>query len=117
MAGIIHLGNMTFTNVGGAQLDPRNPELGRVAELLHVEPTLVVEVLTRRSIILRGEDIRTRLSVQQAEEYRDSLAMALYSRCFSWLLGHVNNQIHGPRDFHSIGILDIFGFENLKGRY
>ncbi|XP_032818938.2 unconventional myosin-VIIa-like isoform X1 [Petromyzon marinus] len=114
MAGIIHLGNMTFTNVGGAQLDPRNPELGRVAELLHVEPTLVVEVLTRRSIILRGEDIRTRLSVQQAEEYRDSLAMALYSRCFSWLLGHVNNQIHGPRDFHSIGILDIFGFENLK---
>ncbi|XP_061411244.1 unconventional myosin-X-like [Lethenteron reissneri] len=114
MAGIIHLGNMTFTNVGGAQLDLRNPELGRVAELLHVEPTLVVEVLTRRSIILRGEDIRTRLSVQQAEEYRDSLAMALYSRCFSWLLGHVNNQIHGPRDFHSIGILDIFGFENLK---
>ncbi|KAF0046481.1 hypothetical protein F2P81_000114 [Scophthalmus maximus] len=42
------------------------------------------------------------------------MAMALYSRCFNWIIGKLNNRIRGREDFKSISILDIFGFENFE---
>lgn len=50
----------------------------------------------------------------QAEDSRDSLAMALYARCFEWVIKKINSRIKGKDDFKSIGILDIFGFENFE---
>lgn len=52
--------------------------------------------------------------VPQAEDSRDSLAMALYARCFEWVIKKINSRIKGKDDFKSIGILDIFGFENFE---
>jgi len=40
--------------------------------------------------------------------------MALYSQLFRWVISKVNHRIKGPDDFHFIGILDIFGFENFE---
>lgn len=53
-------------------------------------------------------------SLLQAEDSRDSLAMALYARCFEWVIKKINSRIKGKDDFKSIGILDIFGFENFE---
>lgn len=50
----------------------------------------------------------------QAIDSRDSVAMALYSQCFSWVIKKINSRIKGKDDFKSIGILDIFGFENFE---
>uniref|UniRef100_A0A7N6BXR9 Myosin X n=1 Tax=Anabas testudineus TaxID=64144 RepID=A0A7N6BXR9_ANATE len=44
----------------------------------------------------------------------DSMAMALYSQCFNWIIRKLNNRIRGKEDFKSISILDIFGFENFE---
>lgn len=52
----------------------------------------------------------------QAADSRDSLAMALYSQCFSWLISKINTKIKGKENFKSVGILDIFGFENFQVR-
>lgn len=52
--------------------------------------------------------------VCQAVDSRDSMAMALYSQCFTWIIRKLNNRINGSEDFRSIGILDIFGFENFE---
>lgn len=52
----------------------------------------------------------------QAIDSRDSLAMALYARCFEWIIKKINSRIKGKEDFKSIGILDIFGFENFEVR-
>jgi len=52
----------------------------------------------------------------QAVDSRDSLAMALYARCFEWVIKKINSRIKGKDDFKSIGILDIFGFENFEVR-
>lgn len=54
------------------------------------------------------------LSPPQAIDSRDSLAMALYARCFEWVIRKINSRIKGKDDFKSIGILDIFGFENFE---
>lgn len=50
----------------------------------------------------------------QAVDSRDSMAMALYSQCFNWIIRKLNNRIRGREDFKSISILDIFGFENFE---
>lgn len=50
----------------------------------------------------------------QAIDSRDSMAMALYSQCFAWVIKKINSRIRSKEDFKSIGILDIFGFENFE---
>ncbi|KAJ8004413.1 hypothetical protein DPEC_G00135460 [Dallia pectoralis] len=40
--------------------------------------------------------------------------MALYSQSFSWIITRINQKIRGKENFKSIGILDIFGFENFE---
>uniref|UniRef100_A0A452V929 Unconventional myosin-X n=1 Tax=Ursus maritimus TaxID=29073 RepID=A0A452V929_URSMA len=113
LAGVLHLGNIEFITAGGAQVSFKTA-LGRSAELLGLDPAQLTDALTQRSMFLRGEEILTPLTVQQAEDSRDSLAMALYARCFEWVIKKINSRIKGKDDFKSIGILDIFGFENFE---
>ncbi|XP_003466776.4 unconventional myosin-X isoform X3 [Cavia porcellus] len=113
LAGVLHLGNVEFITAGGAQVSFKTA-LGRSAELLGLDPMQLTDALTQRSMFLRGEEILTPLSVQQAVDSRDSLAMALYARCFEWVIKKINSRIKGRDDFKSIGILDIFGFENFE---
>ena len=50
----------------------------------------------------------------QAADSRDSLAMKLYAQCFKWIIQKINNRIKGFGTYCSIGVLDIFGFENFE---
>lgn len=59
-------------------------------------------------------DVLCVLSLMQAIDSRDSMAMALYSQCFTWVIKKINSRIRSKEDFKSIGILDIFGFENFE---
>ncbi|XP_070988530.1 unconventional myosin-X [Oncorhynchus clarkii lewisi] len=113
LAGILHAGNIEFMTAGGAQVSSKTA-LGRTADLLGLNSEHLAEVLTHKSLILRGEEICTPLTVEQAVDSRDSMAMALYSQCFTWIIRKLNNRIRGKEDFKSIGILDIFGFENFE---
>ncbi|XP_069586692.1 unconventional myosin-X [Ranitomeya imitator] len=113
LAGILHLGNIDFMTAGGAQISTKTA-LGRTADLLGLDSEQLTEALTHRSMILRGEEISTPLSIQQAIDSRDSVAMALYSQCFTWVIRKINSRVKGKNDFKSIGILDIFGFENFE---
>ncbi|XP_039610827.1 unconventional myosin-X isoform X2 [Polypterus senegalus] len=113
LAGILHLGNIDFVTAGGAQISSKSA-LGKASELLGLDSAQLAEVLTHRSMILRGEEISTPLSVAQAVDSRDSMAMALYAQCFTWIIQMLNRKIKGKDDFRSIGILDIFGFENFE---
>ncbi|XP_030063162.1 unconventional myosin-X [Microcaecilia unicolor] len=113
LAGILQLGNIEFATAGGAQVSSKTA-LGRSSELLGLDSTQLTEVLTHKSMILRGEEISTPLNIEQAVDSRDSVAMALYSQCFAWIIKKINCRIKGKEDFKSIGILDIFGFENFE---
>ncbi|XP_077413227.1 unconventional myosin-X [Vanacampus margaritifer] len=113
LAGILHAGNIDFMTAGGAQITSKSA-LSRTAELLGLNSDQLAEVLTHRSMILRGEEISTPLTIEQAVDSRDSMAMALYSQCFNWIIRRLNDRIRGKDDFKSISILDIFGFENFQ---
>ncbi|XP_037643194.1 unconventional myosin-X isoform X1 [Sebastes umbrosus] len=114
LAGILQAGNIEFMTAGGAQVSSKSAALSRTSDLLGLNPDQMAEVLTHRSMILRGEMISTPLTVEQAVDSRDSMAMALYAQCFNWIIRKLNNRIRGKEDFKSISILDIFGFENFE---
>uniref|UniRef100_A0A8C4N920 Uncharacterized protein n=1 Tax=Eptatretus burgeri TaxID=7764 RepID=A0A8C4N920_EPTBU len=127
LAAILHIGNIQFVDSsaqeaeqdgGGTTLKmtliPTAESLRDAAKLLGIPKHSLAEMLTQRALLLREELIVTPFSTKQAECSRDALAMALYANCFSWLLDRVNLHIHGKQDFKTIGILDIFGFENFE---
>ncbi|MCJ8732972.1 hypothetical protein PDJAM_G00217640 [Pangasius djambal] len=113
LSGVLHIGNIEFMTAGGAQITSKGV-ISSVCELLGLDAFQLCEVLTQRSIFLRGEEICSPLTVEQALDSRDSVAMALYSQCFYWIITRINLKIKGKDDFKCIGILDIFGFENFE---
>ncbi|XP_060786441.1 unconventional myosin-X-like isoform X3 [Neoarius graeffei] len=113
LSGVLHIGNIEFMTAGGAQITSKGV-ISSVCELLGLDAFQLCEVLTQRSIFLRGEEICSPLTVEQALDSRDSVAMALYSQCFYWIITRINQKIKGKDDFKCIGILDIFGFENFE---
>ncbi|KAI7807751.1 unconventional myosin-X [Triplophysa rosa] len=113
LSGVLQLGDVEFMTAGGAQITTKQV-LSNVSDLLGLDCFQLNEVLTQRSMILRGEEICSPLTVEQAIDSRDSVAMALYSQCFSWIIMRINQKIKGKDNFKSIGILDIFGFENFE---
>ncbi|XP_045081438.1 unconventional myosin-X isoform X1 [Coregonus clupeaformis] len=113
LSGVLQLGNIQFMTAGGAQITTKQV-LSNVSELLGLDCFQLSEVLTQRSMILRGEEICSPLTIEQAVDSRDSVSMALYSQCFSWIILRINQKIKGKDNFKSIGILDIFGFENFQ---
>ncbi|XP_077994615.1 myosin-IIIa-like [Glandiceps talaboti] len=90
-----------------------------VATLLSVDPVDLAAALISTTTFAKGERIVMLKSVEQANDGRDALAKALYARLFGWIVGQVNDML-APRDEYSnesrcsIGILDIFGFENFS---
>ena len=85
--------------------------------MLQLDSYQLNDTLTQKSMILRGEEILSPLTVEQAEASRDSAAMSLYSALFKYMLKMINKSIKGKRDFLFIGVLDIFGFENFQVCY
>lgn len=118
LAAVIHLGNVTFSTkqqdgMEAAVLNPASP-VPVTGGLLGVSAAELSECLVNKSQITRGEKIVSPLSMEQALDARDALSKALYSNMFNWLVTRVNMIIDKKSKQHSIGILDIFGFEDFK---
>ncbi|XP_073791411.1 unconventional myosin-VIIa isoform X6 [Danio rerio] len=75
--------------------------------------------LTTRTLITRGESVSTPLSVEQGLDVRDAFVKGIYGRLFVWIVDKINATIfRAPSTENrtvrrSIGLLDIFGFENF----
>ncbi|XP_022083614.1 unconventional myosin-X-like isoform X5 [Acanthaster planci] len=113
LSAILTLGNVQFITAGGAQVKDMQP-IQIVSALLNVDEYQLCDALTQKTRLLRGELISTPLDVDQAVNSVDSLAMNLYGRCFKWIIHRINRCIKGKEFFHSVGVLDIFGFENFE---
>eukprot|EP01137_Pigoraptor_chileana_P006540 Opistho-2@51023 len=118
LAAILHLGNCSFNKTSANGMDASavsNQETSNfVAELLKLDKAGLNSSLTNRTNVTRGETMITPLSVDQALDKRDAMAKALYSRMFSWLVMRINQVVCKKSKKNSIGILDIFGFEDFK---
>jgi len=121
VAGILHLGNIEFSeeNNEAVVVDPRTLEfpaylLGVSSEVLHDK--LISRLMQTGFMKKRESDIRMTLNREQACGTRDALAKALYSRMFDWLVQEINiamKKLQGTKQDQilNLGVLDIYGFE------
>ena len=121
LSAILHLGNLKFKHLDiTAVLDSSTlKELSIVSELLKVPQSLLTQTLTNRLKIVGSEKILIPCTYDQMVHTRDSLAKALYSSLFDWILFKINEVLRGRTAMFevrikTIGILDIFGFENVS---
>uniref|UniRef100_A0A672LF59 Myosin VIIA n=1 Tax=Sinocyclocheilus grahami TaxID=75366 RepID=A0A672LF59_SINGR len=123
LAAILHMGNLLFEARTLKNLDTcvvvRSPDLAKAATLLEVDPQDVMICLTTRTLITRGESVSTPLSVEQGLDVRDAFVKGIYGRLFVWIVDKINAATYRAPSREnktvrrSIGLLDIFGFENF----
>ncbi|XP_029107068.1 unconventional myosin-VIIa-like [Scleropages formosus] len=124
LAAILHMGNMRFEARMYENLDAcvvvHSSDLATASTLLEVDPQEVMSCLTSRTLITRGETVSTPLSVEQGLDVRDAFVKGIYGRLFIWIVDKINSAICRPPPSNepksvqrSIGLLDIFGFENF----
>ncbi|KAL1563673.1 myosin-2-like isoform X1 [Salvia divinorum] len=79
------------------------------------EQDLILTMSTRR--VRAGKDEVTKsLTLDQAIDTRDALAMFIYVSLFDWLVEQINLSLSTGKDNmgRSVSILDMYGFESLK---
>ncbi|XP_033637376.1 unconventional myosin-XVI-like isoform X1 [Asterias rubens] len=118
LAAVLHLGDLKFTQSDTDMARLVNQEvLERVSVLLQVSSDELGGAIMSETTYTRGEAITKVRTVEQAEECRDALAKAIYSRLFSWVVNNINQLLQPVEESESayeIGVLDIFGFENFN---
>uniref|UniRef100_A0A0N4ZLT2 Myosin motor domain-containing protein n=1 Tax=Parastrongyloides trichosuri TaxID=131310 RepID=A0A0N4ZLT2_PARTI len=129
LASLLHLGNIiynvgTFNNIESVEINDIIT-VQKVATLLQLDSKDIISALTTKTLIMRNEKVISSLDGIQALNVRDALVKVLYGRLFSYIINKINEAIFKPTiccdssnsniiKKQSIGILDIFGFENFQ---
>ncbi|XP_030640180.1 unconventional myosin-If [Chanos chanos] len=115
IAGILHLGNISFIEAGNYAQVESTDLLAFPAYLLGIDPSRLQDKLTSRKMDSKwggkSESITVTLNQEQANHTRDALSKALYARLFDYLVEAINQAMQKPHEEFSIGVLDIYGFE------
>ncbi|KAM9861016.1 unconventional myosin-IXAa [Aulostomus maculatus] len=123
LSAILHLGNIRYKRktYRDDSIDICNPEvLPVVSELLEVKEEMLFEALTTRKTVTVGEKLIVPYRLAEAGTVRDSMAKSLYSALFDWIVFRINHALLNIKDLEeptkilSIGVLDIFGFEDYE---
>ncbi|XP_029972779.1 unconventional myosin-VI-like [Salarias fasciatus] len=124
VAGVLHLGNLDFeetgSSSGGCILKNQSDQtLAHCAHLLGLDQDDLRVSLTTRVMLTtaggaKGTVIKVPLKVEQANNARDALAKAVYSRLFDHVVKRVNQCFPFQTSSNFIGVLDIAGFEYFE---
>uniref|UniRef100_A0A3B5L6F9 Myosin VIIBa n=1 Tax=Xiphophorus couchianus TaxID=32473 RepID=A0A3B5L6F9_9TELE len=123
LAAILHLGNVEFevimNNLEGCSV-AKSSHFSMASQLLEVDPTALEKCLTQRAVTTARDTVNKPLNSDQALDGRD--AFAIYGKLFIWVVTKINDAIYKPPDDEdtvrqSIGLLDIFGFENFDNNF
>ncbi|GFR42870.1 hypothetical protein Agub_g3861, partial [Astrephomene gubernaculifera] len=117
LSGLLWLGNIEFeeSGTGDSTKVRQTPALEHSAALLGVSPEALITALTTRRIVAPGEVVIKLLKVGDAVEARNSLAKAIYSAVFNWIVSRINARLGSAKATSGmyIAILDIYGFEQF----
>ncbi|XP_051545048.1 unconventional myosin-IXAb isoform X3 [Myxocyprinus asiaticus] len=123
LSAILHLGNIRYKKktYRDDSINICNPEvLPIVSELLEVKEEMLFEALTTRKTVTVGERLIVPYKLAEAGTVRDSMAKSLYGALFDWIVFRTNHALLYNKDLEdsakilSIGVLDIFGFEDYE---
>ncbi|XP_070491235.1 myosin heavy chain 95F isoform X2 [Chironomus tepperi] len=125
VAAVLHLGNIAFEenpedSRGGCritQVTEKSLEIG--AKLIgcdgyELRQALTFRVMQSKGGGIKGTIIMVPLKIYEANNARDALAKALYSRLFDYVVSLINQSIPFQKSSYYIGVLDIAGFEYFQ---
>ena len=138
MSVIIFLSNIFIDNLDATEISDMS-HVDTAASLLGVNRKSLIEALTTKTvsnhhqfqgssvywygkfnfncsqIFAHGETVVSTISREQSVDVRDAFSKGIYGRLFIWIVSKINSAIYHPKAGHhtSIGVLDIFGFENF----
>ncbi|RWS30216.1 unconventional myosin-VI-like protein, partial [Leptotrombidium deliense] len=126
VAAVLHLGNVCFEDSpedtrGGCKLKGGNSEeaLKTAADLLGLDTEELRQSLLSRLMQskggFKGTTYLVPLKVHEAQNARDALAKALYSKLFDFIVTRIVNKaipLNGNKYY--VGVLDIAGFEYFQ---
>ena len=136
--GILHIGNIEFVPKSGSgsggndetegcdisSLEQIQFHLQKVCELMGYSIDTLREILCSHKAMVKGKEIVTKNSISSALAMRDRLSKTLYYSLFKWIMSEINFVLsentsttegdHNQSSLSWIGILDIFGFENIE---
>lgn len=120
LAAILHLGNLKYKGTVVQNIDATevndNVNATRIATFLGVAKPSLCDALTRKTISVQGERVISSISKDQALEARDAFVKTIYGKIFIMIIEKINKAIFRKevsKQKLSIGVLDIFGFENF----
>lgn len=122
IATLLHIGNLNFdyheikAGEEGSKLKSNCEEAVEMAtKYFEVDTETLEKALCFRKISANGEDFLIGLTPEDAQSSRDALSRYLYGVLFDWIVLKVNKMIRSDEEEDKfIGILDIFGFEDLS---
>lgn len=123
LSAVLLLGNVAFlpkksTYHHDESVQVKNIDVvGLISELLKVKQDTLLAALTSKRVKASGETLVMQYKLPEAIAARDALAKCLYGALFDWIVLQVNHALLSkdqlPHTGHSIGVLDIFGFEDF----
>lgn len=119
LAAILHLGNLkfkayNFNNMESSEVSD-SVNATRISSLLGVNKSVLCDALTRKTIVAHGDKIVSTINISAAADGKDALVKAIYGHIFEYIVEMINKALHKDKELSggSVGILDIFGFENF----
>ncbi|XP_025078690.1 myosin-VIIa-like isoform X2 [Pomacea canaliculata] len=121
LAALLHLGNVRYNAIELDNIDATEIKdisyINKAAQLLEVSAQDLIDSLTTKTIFTRGESVTSTMDTTAALDVRDAFVKGIYGRMFVWIVEKINAAIYKPVQAgnyrRSIGVLDIFGFENF----
>uniref|UniRef100_H3CT18 Myosin XIX n=1 Tax=Tetraodon nigroviridis TaxID=99883 RepID=H3CT18_TETNG len=120
LAGILHLGNVTFSSSldesQPCSLDEESRDfLQAAAELLGVSAEELETCLRVRVLQAGKQSLVKPCSLAECSTRRNCMAKVIYGRLFEWLVTFINNSICADKSawINFIGVLDVYGFESF----
>nr|CCA21290.1 myosinlike protein putative [Albugo laibachii Nc14] len=123
IAMLLHLGNLTFDKVvndesgmDGSKIHAHTKSLQFVSNYFEVDRLGLEQLLCFRKIKAKDDTYVINQSVEDAGNTRDAMARYIYGQLFDWLVDRINRRVECEYETekHFIGLLDIFGFEDLS---
>ncbi|XP_022672050.1 unconventional myosin-IXb-like isoform X3 [Varroa jacobsoni] len=124
LSAVLHLGNLDFSRRSGYHSDESVCVLNRdtlviISNLLGVRVETLHDALVTKRAKAPGETVVMNHRLSEAVAARDAIAKCLYGALFDWIVMQVNYALLSKKDLagqhrgYSIGVLDIFGFEDF----
>jgi len=123
VAGILHLGNVTFTKSSDNTSIADHKVLSVASGLIGCDSEELAKCMCNKRITV-GKDVTiSPVGDEKACQSRDSIAKLIYSRLFKWLVAGCNTALGAEMSTKSrpaastlafIGVLDIAGFESFE---